>query len=137
MKVKQIIVINKELGMSPGQVSAQVAHAAMLFLCNRLKFDLCSIPATRMILPGRALADFSENERFWLEESFTKVVVKVKNTTQLLEVYENAKAAGLEAHLMDEEDYIDGFPGKVYTALAVGPAPSNVLKPITGHLRLL
>lgn len=137
MKIKQVIVINEELGMSPGQVAAQAAHSALLFLVSRLKWDQCTLSATRMIMPRRALADFSDNERFWLEESFTKIIVKAKDTAQLLGIYEDAKEAGLEAFLMDETDYLPNFPGKVYTALAVGPAPNNKLKPITGHLRLL
>lgn len=134
MKIKQVIVINEELGMSEGQKCAQAAHSSLLFLVNRLNWK--PFPSVSSA-PDEATTTFTPIERFWLEESFTKIVVKARNTAQLLGIYENAKEAGLEAFLMDETDYLPNFPGKVYTALAVGPAPNNKLKPITGHLRLL
>ena len=35
--MKQIIIVRKDLNMSKGKMSAQVAHASMAFLTNALK----------------------------------------------------------------------------------------------------
>lgn len=129
---KQVIVIRSDLNMPKGKEGAQVAHAAMAFLTNRLEAIGSQISATHtMVLTGC----FSQPELDWINGSFRKVVLVAHNEEELLEVYEKAKKAGLETHLITDSGYTC-FAEPTNTCVGIGPDLPDKIDPITGHLKL-
>ena len=119
---KQIIIIRKDLKMRRGKEIAQGAHASMSFLTARIKNGYL-IPLTLV-------------QQEWLDKSFTKITCYVLSELHLRNIYESAKTAGLEAHLIvdDGKTEFHGIP--TATCLAIGPDYSENLDEITLHLPL-
>lgn len=117
---KQTIVVRRDLGMGRGKAAAQAAHA--------------SCEAVFLVLD-------SGNRRWreWLAEwrrtGQEKVVLRVDSEEELLEVYNKARALGLPASLVVDAGRTQLPPG-TKTAVAVGPAPEELVDRVTGHLKL-
>ena len=113
--MRQIIVLRKDLKMPLGKCVAQGAHASMA-----------------------ATLEFSEhpNVKEWLSGPFTKICVWADDEEQMERLLEQAKEADLpRARIVDAG--LTVFKGvATLTAIAIGPAPREVLKPITGNLKL-
>lgn len=114
--MKQIIIVRKDLNMSKGKMSAQVAHASIAFLTSALKrvgcktqIDLNTVNSEyykcTLYIPEDIYKD-------WICGSFTKVILEAKNKYQLEKVYTIANELGLK-------EGIDYFPIKdnCYTEL--------------------
>jgi peptidyl-tRNA hydrolase, PTH2 family len=125
--IKQIIVLRTDLGMRKGKMVAQGAHASVAFLARRLQdAGMDRVPVS-----------LTPEQRAWLEGRFTKICVGVGGEEELLAVYEQARAAGLEVHLITDSGATEFHGVPTRTALAVGPERASLLQPVTGHLRLL
>ncbi len=124
--VKQVIVLRKDLNMRKGKMVAQGAHASMKAILNQASgaYGVLTIKMT----------DEMED---WLMGIFTKICVSVDSEDELLELYENAKDAGLICSLIQDAGLteFDGVP--TYTAVAIGPAKAADIDKITGNLKLL
>ena len=125
-RIKQVIVMRHDLGMRRGKQIAQGAHAAMAFLCERLE-------ARGTI----SLADFTDAERQWLTGAFAKVCCRVDSEDQLLAIYDQALAAGLEVHLITDSGRTEFHGQPTRTCLAIGPDDAEKIDAITGSLQLL
>lgn len=140
-KVKQVIVVRTDLNMTSGKVAAQVAHGAMLFILRKLTPFIevpqhCDHDDEPEVVDFINLSPFTEDEKIWMGGEITKVVVGVKSLDKLLELKNHADALGVTAHLMVDNGYTELEPQTI-TCLAIGPARSSLINPITGHLRLL
>ena len=113
--LKQVIVVRTDLKMGKGKLAAQVAHASLQAFLN------CRNETWK---------------RRWLDSGAKKVVLKVKSLQELLEIYRKAKAAGLPVALIADAGKTQLEPGTI-TCVGIGPAPSRLIDPITGHLKLL
>jgi len=82
----------------------------------------------------RFLADVDECR--WIENGFTKIVKRVKNESQLLNVYHKAKEAGLNASLIKDAGLTE-LDGENYTAVAIGPNLVEDCEPIVKRLQNL
>jgi PTH2 family peptidyl-tRNA hydrolase len=120
--IKQVIVMRNDLKMRKGKQIAQGSHASISFLTRRLNSDKIKL---------------SKQEQEWLDHSFTKVCVRVDSEEQLLEIFQKAKDAMLEVHLITDSGKTEfhGVPTK--TCLAIGPDYSHKIDQITGQLQLL
>lgn len=117
MKYKQVIVVRTDLKMSVGKTCAQVAHASL----------------------GSALVAMKNEKRWyeaWDREGQKKVVVKVKDEDEILELYQMAKSSGLSCYLVNDAGLTELEPGTT-TTLGIGPAPNEVIDKVTGDLKLL
>ncbi len=136
MSVKQVIVVRKKFPtakqnesskLRTGKYVAQGAHAVSNVFFDRISEksdDFIKIDVTPEMLE-------------WLfNERRTKITVGVEDEDELLEIYEAAKAADLPVSLITDAGLTEfnGVPTK--TALAIGPAKSEDIDKITGHLSL-
>lgn len=121
MKHKMVIVMRHDLHMRMGKAVAQGAHAAMIFLVDRMTNN----------------ERLSEAEMDWLERSaMKKVCVRVESLDQLMEIQEKATMAGIRVHVITDAGFTE-FTMPTITCLALGPDLCDKLDPITGHLKLL
>lgn len=124
--VKQVIVIRKDLKMRRGKEIAQGSHASLAWLSNRL----------RNYLTNNSKPKFNKEETEWLLGPFTKVCLRVETEEELIDVYKNAKSAGLNAELITDSGKTEfgGVPTK--TCCAIGPNKALDIDEITGELKL-
>jgi PTH2 family peptidyl-tRNA hydrolase len=114
---KQVIVFRSDLKLSKGKIAAQAGHAAV-----------------------SAAQEANKRHRgwwnAWLFEGQRKVVVKVKDEKELLELEEQTNDLGLPNALIVDKGLTEVPPGTI-TCLGIGPAPEAMIDKLTGKLPLL
>ncbi|MEL9999014.1 MAG: peptidyl-tRNA hydrolase Pth2 [Thermoplasmata archaeon] len=116
MEYKLVIVVREDLEISCGKLAAQVAHAA----------STC------------AIYSYKNNRNIfeaWWNEGQRKVVLKVKNLKEMLELKMKADQMGIFTTLIQDAGLTEVLPGTI-TALGIGPEKENVIDKITGSLPL-
>ena len=113
---KMVIGARVDLGLSPGKLAAQVAHAAV---------DLYKA----MLSDHRPLLDAWENV-----SGCKKVVVRVKDEASLRELYRKASSMGLPATIIKDAGHTEVSPGTA-TVFAVAGKEEDVNE-VTGRLPL-
>jgi len=125
--VKMVIVMRSDLGLRKGEIAAQVAHAAMKWLCERIKAwrheDWSSGSGTEASV-------MTPEEDEWVLGTFTKIVLRVDSAEELAAIGSKAIEAGLTVRTVEESN----LGGKV-TCIGIGPHEAEKIDPITGHLR--
>jgi len=111
---KQVIVVRKDLKMSPGKIATHVAHASVA----------CLDSADKIIVEK------------WEGEGAKKVVLKVSNLKELNRLYKKVKAAGLPCCLIRDAGLTQLKTGTI-TCLGIGPAEEKRIDKISGKLKLL
>ena len=126
-KVKQVIVMRKDLNMSKGKMVTQGAHASIAFLTNKMKDNLSNPEALWWV-------NLSQAEKEWVYGTFFKVCVGVDSEKELLDIGYNAVMLGLSVKYIEETN---GFDKPTITCLAIGPDYSSKIDTVTKHLKLL
>lgn len=121
---KQVIVIRSDLKMRRGKEIAQGAHAAMMWLSDRLRFS-----------QGAPLR-LSEAEEAWLADRFTKITCRVRSEEELFAVADKARRAGVTAYLVQDSGRTEFGGVPTFTACAIGPDWADLVDPVTGGLEL-
>jgi len=111
MELKQVIVARKDLNLSKGKLSAQVAHASV------------------------SAADKSEWKKDWMRQGQKKSVLKVDNLKELIDVFMRAKDSGLPTELIQDMGKTE-IPAGTKTCVGIGPAPEEEIDKVTGELKL-
>ena len=111
---KQVIVVNKSLGMSQGKLAAQVAHASILSMFEAPEGIVCG----------------------WLDNSYPKIVLQVETTQDLFALQEKANELKLPSALVIDEGRTELSNGSI-TCLGIEPATKELIDEVTGKLRLL
>lgn len=130
-EVKQVLIIRRDLGMRRGKEIAQGAHASLAWLTNRVREHLTEY-ATR----ATDVLDLSPAEEAWVTGSFRKVTLQVPDEASLQAIYDQAKAAGLEAHLIVDSGFTEFHGVPTPTAVGIGPDYDEKINAVTGKLRL-
>jgi len=106
--------------MRRGKEIAQGAHAAMIWMSEAM----------------RSKKHLTNEQREWLDGSFTKITLQVNSEEELLDVFNRAKLKGLTVHMVTDagKTEFDGVPTR--TALAIGPHEESKINEITGDLKL-
>jgi len=145
---KQIIIVRKDLNMSPGKLAAQVSHGSMAFLTWMIRDNVF----------GEMFEGTGGNQKFmkpcntyriqsfdidkdlyeqWIDGEFTKCVLQAKNKNQLLKAKTMAEELGMKegedfwlirdnchTELEPEED------GRTLTVIGFKPMDSEIIDKI-------
>ena len=125
-EIKQVICYRRDLKMRKGKIASQVAHASMAVFFNRGKVD-----KSLLIVP------LDEHMEEWVTGSFAKIILSVEDEPTLLRVYQEACDRGLPAALIRDAGNTEFHGVPTLTAVAIGPAPKDVLDKITGPKGLI
>ncbi|MEK6835671.1 MAG: peptidyl-tRNA hydrolase Pth2 [Nanoarchaeota archaeon] len=110
--MKQIILVRKDLKLSPGKLASQCSHASVEAV---LKSDKDKIQEWR---------NFSK-----------KVILKVQDEKELLKYKKLADKAKLVTALIKDAGRTEVKPGTI-TCLAIGPDDDKKVDKITGKLKI-
>lgn len=131
-EVKQVIIIRKDLNMRKGKIVSQSCHASMKVILDRFTKTKNGVTQSW----GLTLTE-QDPVYYWLNGSFTKIVVSVDS----LEELEALELKALEHNIITAKITDEGrteFKGvPTITALAIGPSWSSKIDSITKHLNLL
>jgi PTH2 family peptidyl-tRNA hydrolase len=111
---KQVIVVRSDLKLGKGKIAAQAAHAS---------------------LSAYKITEKKQREA-WEDEGCKKVVVKVKDLAELMNVYDKAKTAKLPASIIHDAGKTQTQPNTI-TCVGIGPAKDQEIDKITKDLKLL
>ncbi len=114
---KLVVVTRKDLKLSPGKLSVQVAHAAVECALSTKKHHA---------------AWFSR----WDAEGAKKVVVKVPTLEDFYSLKMKAEDLGIATVIIADAGLTEIPPG-TETVLGLGPAPNTLIDQVTGDLPLL
>ena len=120
--VKQVIVMRQDLKQRRGKEIAQGCHASIKFLIER--------PTQRTVA-----------EDHWFAHGQKTICVRVNSEEELMDIYKKCINASVMCYLQKDAGKTEfkddeGNPVPTYTCLAIGPAYSNKIDPITGDLKL-
>ena len=112
--MKQVIVVRKDLKLPKGKLAAQVAHASTEAVLRSHKDDLTK----------------------WRNQGMKKVVLKVEDEKELLNIKKDAEDTGLIVALITDAGRTVLSPGTV-TCVGIGPDKELKIDKITGHLKMV
>lgn len=121
-KVKQTIIMRKDLNLSKGRLVTQGAHASIAFLTDLIK-EYNDEPLS-----------LTEAQKEWVYGTFYKICLSVNSEKELIDIGYQAVILGLSVKYIEETT---GFDKPTFTCLAIGPDYSSKIDPVTKHLKLL
>ena len=126
-RIKQTIIIRKDLNLSKGRLVTQGAHASIAFLTDLIKeYNPLQLTDSQLQL--------NEAQKEWIYGTFYKVCLSVDSEKELLDIGYNAVMLGLSVKYIEETN---GFDKPTITCLAIGPDYSSKIDTVTKHLKLL
>jgi PTH2 family peptidyl-tRNA hydrolase len=131
--IKQVIVFRNDLKMPTGKAIAQGAHASMKVFFDRIS-DLDPLNGFDEGYPFITIPVTPEMHA-WICGIFTKITLGCDSETELQALYEAAKAKDLPCSLIQDAGKTV-FNVPTVTCIAIGPAKSDQIDPITGHLKM-
>ena len=145
--VKQIIVVRKDLigleknKMGYGKLGAQIAHASIAPIIQKMRGGIPHELISSKELENeeyRLFLDLKNGDpiKKWLEGSFRKIILYVKNENQLLKKYNEIKKAGFTVTLIKDSGFTV-FEEPTITCFGIEPLYSEQIDPYTRKLRLL
>jgi PTH2 family peptidyl-tRNA hydrolase len=114
VKLKQVIIVRKDLKIGKGKLAASVAHASVesLFLAKKEVIEK------------------------WRKEGAKKVVLKVENLEELEKIVKKLRKEKIKFALIKDAGLTQLKKGTI-TALGIGPIEEKKIDKITGKLKLL
>lgn len=140
--MKQIIIMRDDLvncdtkkNVNTGKLIAQGAHASMGALLESLKET--KIEGKDIGTPLLEVIDDEHSEVYrWLGKAFTKIVVGCSGEKELMELYYEAKLAGLTVCLIEDNGLTEFGGVRTATCLGIGPHESTKIDAVTKKLKL-
>jgi PTH2 family peptidyl-tRNA hydrolase len=114
---KMVLITRNDLKLSTGKLAAQVAHAAVS----------CALESKE-----------KQNNWFkkWMRDGAKKAVVKTDCLDDFFVLKEKADLLDIVSTIVTDAGHTE-IPSGTKTVLGIGPAPSNIIDQVSGHLSLL
>jgi peptidyl-tRNA hydrolase len=112
--MKQVIIVNRSLGMPKGKLAAQVAHAAV----------------------GAFVAASVQAQMAWLQVGMPKIVVYAADADALVQLEQAARERQIPVCLVHDAGRTVLAAGTI-TCLGLGPAPAAIVDGLTVELSLI
>ena len=112
--MKQVMIVRTDLKMGKGKIAAQCCHGAI----------------------GVYKKSSKDKINKWENESYAKVVLKVKTLEELNEIKMLADKKGIVSYVVVDAGRTQ-VPTSSVTVLALGPDEDKILDEVTGDLKLL
>jgi PTH2 family peptidyl-tRNA hydrolase len=129
--VKQVILVRQDISMPKGKMAAQVAHASMAVITSRIHET--PHQSFAFMMDGGLQHQYMEH---WVNNSFTKVCLKVPTLEELQLLLEAAERANIPTSIICDNG-TTVFNEPTITCGAIGPYDSETIDKITAHLKLL
>lgn len=136
MEVKQVIVVRKDLHMRKGKLAAQVAHASMKVLLDRMgnmyyadDLSICN-EKTFFMRKGDPWYE-------WLNGSFTKIVTYVEFEDAIHALENRCRFMCVPCAVVTDAGRTEFHGEPTVTCIAIGPDWADKIDEITGELPLL
>ena len=146
MSYKQIIIARKDLGLSPGKLAAQVSHASMAFLTNKIKnnSDLFQVTLFDDEYEWYETSFALDKDLYeqWINGIFTKVTLQARNKNHLLKAKIMAEEMGLVEGKdfflikdnclteLESEEIDENGVGRTLTCIGFKPMDSEIIDKI-------
>ena len=125
-KTKMCIVVRGDLKntksekVRTGKLISQGGHSVLGFVWNNVK--------------GKKICfEMNDAQYEWYKSGQTKITLKAKDEKELMEVFQNAKAQGLDVELITDAGHTE-FDGPTKTCICIGPDFADKIDKVTGHL---
>lgn len=139
---KQVIVVRKDLNMRKGKIAAQVSHAVMKIVFDRMELYnpddfgigayIGQIYKTKFEPPLSEWVNWSEGK-----PGFTKIVVSCEGEEELKKIEALANEAGIPNAIILDNGLTEFHNVPTYTCIALGPDDAEKIDKITGGYPLL
>ena len=127
-RIKQVILIRKDLKMRRGKEIAQGSHASMEFLIDQIRQADINKQAVNITL--------TKLEQLWLSHGTAKVCLQVNTEKELVDYHDKARRLGIKSHLIKDSGRTEFGGTPTLTACAIGPDEAERIDSITGELKL-
>ncbi len=114
MELKQVILVRTDLKMPKGKMAAQCAHASSSALLKSHKDDI----------------------KKWQKQGMKKVVLRVRDEKELLELKNKAEDLGLVTAIVQDAGRTVLKPGTI-TCLGIGPDKEEKVDKVSGKLKMI
>ncbi len=122
--------------MGKGKIAAQCAHASMKVLTDLGKFT--TVEDSNGTIKHRIFGMKAPEVMYeWLNNNYAKIVVSVDSEEKLLDLFRVAKTANILCSLVTDNGLTEFHGVPTNTCVAIGPALSEDIDKLTGHLPLL
>jgi len=135
-EVKQVICVRKDLNMRKGKIAAQVAHASLKVILDRM--------ATNHYYYGHGTrvewvlgTDLGTPMYDWLVNGFTKVVLYVESEDAITALANRCHFMQVPHAVITDAGRTEFHGEPTVTCIAIGPDYSEKIDEITGGLPLL
>jgi len=130
-RIKQVIVVRRDLKLSAGEIAAQAADASLKVLLDRLGGSRL---ANGLFISELRLTE--ELER-WVHGNPARTVAGCDSDIELRSIYDEARAENIPCSLVRDKLKTERSGEPAITCVAVGPAAQDKVDAITSHLKPL
>lgn len=133
-RIKQMIVMRRDLHMRKGKIAAQAGHACVGAVLEALARS-GGAPALQVEEGLIQVAGDSPLSQ-WFRQGEAKVCVYVDTEEALLALHQRAQEAGIISVLIQDSGLTEFHGQPTYTCLAFEPLSAERVDPLTGDLPL-
>ena len=146
--MKQLIIVRRDLEMSPGKMAVQVSHASMAFLTNAMR-NPAGLVHDDTSRKYHLLVDIEcDIYDEWVKGIFTKIVCRAKNRNDLLKVVDVATSLCLTEDKdfflikdnclteLEPEEVDENGVGRVLTCIGFKPLDDDTCKQLSKKYQL-
>lgn len=131
--IKQVIVLRKDLHMRKGKFIAQACHGVGMSIYQQASVAPNHDASCDMVMVVPVSFDFIE----WLQTGTKKVAVYVNSEEEMQDLIDKCKALSLPIQEVIDNGLTEFDGVKTLTCVVIGPAKSEIIDVVTGHLPLL